>query len=153
MAYDTTKVSGDDILSDDYNDLVNAAQHELAGLALFKMGTFTRDMEQASGNVSISGLGFAPKLVLFTGAINGVAGSTYVGMSNGTNHYCTYDNNAASAGTTAISTTKNLRLAPTAGGYQVANIDSLDVDGFTLAWTKAGLPPAGTATIFYIAFK
>ena len=36
---------------------------------------------------------------------------------------------------------------------QRANIKSLGTNKFTLAWTKSGSPGAGTATIYYLAFR
>jgi len=37
-------------------------------------------------------------------------------------------------------------------GFAEGNVTSMDIDGFTINWTKS-VTPTGTATIMFIAFK
>lgn len=112
---------------------------------------FTRDKAAVSGNVSYTGVGFQPKAILFNthdgtnnyggpgkavndgGTIRGrmlmVDENTLIRHYNGT--CCGLNNSGTGAG-------------------QYATLDSFDVDGFTLAWVKAGVGSANDPLIIAI---
>ena len=113
----------------------------------FYLGSLSRDTSAASDSVAYTGVGFAPKAVLFFGA---VAGTTKVswGMSNAStdqaiarvgSNYDTYSSQA-------------IVSFDSAGNETNGQLTSLDSDGFTISWTKTGAP-SGTMTVFYMAFR
>jgi len=118
----------------------------------FYVGSLTRDMTSASGNVSYTGIGFSPKAVIFFNAKDS-SGLNYLGWG--------FDGGAHAKGI-FMATTTGIAYANaiySINGYQdinnaqVAEIYSLDKDGFTLKWIKGGSPSAGTLTVYYMAFK
>ncbi len=112
------------------------------------MGTFSRDMTAASGDVAYTGIGFTPKAVIFLAGVS--TASISVGFGNASIHACIV---VFIASTTGFGTYSSLEitLIEEAGKSQAAVIKSLDSDGFTLTWTKNGSPSAATASIFYLA--
>lgn len=119
----------------------------------YKAGTFTRDMTAASGDVAYTGVGFTPTLIIFFGGTSSSGIATYNGVDNGAVHYCLLNYLTAGAGYSSTSTSQSIYLAETVNIVQRAYVKTFDSDGFTLTWTKDGSPSAGTANIFYIAFK
>lgn len=114
-----------------------------------KLLTFTRDVSLAGSAQSVTGAGFKPRVVLFLANVNGTSAMS-VGAYDGTNSYCVFDDSVDAAGSYAISTTKAAFLA-TAGGSSGQMVGTtLDADGFTVTWGKAGVA-AGTATMFALA--
>jgi len=114
-----------------------------------KIGTFTRAQDGASASVAYTGVGFKPSMVIFLAGVAAVVGGS-VGFSNGTNHYLSAE---ATNGTHRFDTTACI-LTFDAGTWETnATIASLDSDGFTLAWTKAGSSPSGTITVQYLALR
>lgn len=114
----------------------------------YKILTITRDMTSASGNVSTTGAGFVPRLVIFNAIVTGNAAASW-GVDDASDSKCTYQNHVDVTGTQA---TRSISLNTAAGVSQDAFIASLDADGFTLTWTKSG-SPTGTGTIIAICFK
>ena len=115
----------------------------------FYIGTFTRDMSLASGNVAYTGVGFQPKAIIFISRVGAVASLSW-GFDNATN---TENINIRGAATSyEVETTRSIFLQQASGDTQTALIASMDADGFTLTWTKTGTPTA-TATIIYLAFR
>ena len=114
-----------------------------------KVGTITRAMDAASGDVSYSGVGFTPKLLIFAAAVQTT--SISVGFSDGTTSCVAkgFDNsgNILFAGGSG----KCIALHESAIASQDAELTSLDTDGWTLAWTKAASPSGATITIGYLA--
>ena len=113
----------------------------------YKTGTFTRDMEAATADVAYTGVGFKPSHLIFVVHAPDVGLS--VGFDNGTAHYCVYNVST----TYANSATYSIGAGDKDGGSQTALVKTLDADGFTLTWTKASSPGAGTATAFYMALR
>lgn len=123
-----------------------------AAVPRVKVGTITRDLTAVSGNVATTGVGFKPSLVFFFTNVsnnNRMSFGADAGSSSGMTIYDnlgntdnTYDN-SVSGGASILAMTST-------GTRQFANINSLDADGFTLAWTKDG-SPTGTLTIIYVA--
>ena len=138
---------------------ITAAGRTLVGLASasamrdflvpFKIGTFTRDMTDASGTQDVT-VGFTPRFVFFLGGVNGTIGMS-IGVDDVTNVVSVSDNSANSAGTYGISTTSSIRIVTSGGTSQLALISATGSTTFTVSWTKVGSPPAGTATIGYLA--
>lgn len=116
----------------------------------FKIGTFTRAMTAASGDVSYTGVGFQPNNILFLA--HSTSGSISTGMDNGTSRYAVttwgttvpYYSNTAYLSVSMIQSVTQL---------QTALVKSFDSDGFTLTWTRTGTPSHGDGTVYYMAFK
>ena len=119
----------------------------------FYIGSFTRDMTASSGNVTYTGVGFTPKLVIFAGGVNNLAGHNLFGAGLTTTRFAVNDGNFDTAGSYAVATTQALQVTNATGPSQAAVIASFNTDGFILTWTKNGTPSSGTATIGYVAFK
>lgn len=115
----------------------------------FAVGTLQRDMTAASGNVGYTGVGFTPKVVIFLANVNATDLASW-GFDNGTTKYCIAN---FGANTVVRNTTHSIELDTGAGVGQYAAINSLDTDGFTLAWEKFGAPGASTGEVFYLAFR
>lgn len=120
--------------------------------SLCTVGSLTRDMTATSGAVAYTGVGFAPKSVIFIGNISG---STLNFSSWGVDDGTTAGSLAITtvAGVTTSGIGNSISMYETGTQAQTAKISSLGADGFTLAWTKAGTPSAGTAGIIYMACR
>lgn len=116
-----------------------------------KIGSFLRAMADASGTQAVSGIGFKPSLVIFLSNRSGTA-ATSIGCDDGTLHYVIADNQLAAADTWLNLTTYSINMQQGAGVMYQGKIDSLDADGFTIAWLKTGAT-AGTMRVMYIAFR
>jgi hypothetical protein len=114
------------------------------------IGSFTRTLTTASGSQAITGLGFKPRSIEFTGSVDGGA-ERFVGFASadsGVQQRCMHSD---SAGATLNSTHCIRLIRSSAGNEQQAVLASMDKDGFTLTWTKVGAPPANDLVINYIA--
>ena len=118
-----------------------------------KLGTLTRAMTAASGDVSYTAVGFKPSLILLFGGCSGTTIGLFFGAlqdltgAQGINNY-------ASAGTGVIYYDgSRFWLMESGSLYQSAILKSFDVDGFTLTWTLNGTPATQTAQLSYIAFR
>jgi hypothetical protein len=107
-----------------------------------KVGSFTRDLEAASGDVAYTSVGFKPKVVIFLCVYN----SWGIGFDDGTTHECVW----TFAGGNYVPLTYSIIMVYAGGMYQTALIKSLDADGFTLSWTRVSTP-VGVTTILYLA--
>lgn len=116
-----------------------------------KVGTFTRDLSAAAGNVSITGVGFVPRLLQFT---YGSAAASKIfsgaGAMTATDQWARFEAMEDGYESSDTSTSHGIYLSNESGTNQQAAYVSFDADGFTLAWTKAG-SPTGTITIGYVA--
>lgn len=113
-----------------------------------KIITATRVLSAANGNVSYTGVGFKPTVVEFIAGISGstVGHRTPYGFDDGTHHFSTTELLGATNSQTFQNIVSLLIGDDAAGGnFASAAIASMDVDGFTLTWTKNGTPTA-TAT-------
>ncbi len=122
----------------------------LGALSKVKVGNFSRDIATATGSQVVTGVGFTPRLLVFTGGVNGTAKVSLTGFTDGTTHAVTFDNGNASADTYGASATQDLYFVASGSDYTSGIVSSLDSDGFTISWIKTG-SPTGTATISYIA--
>lgn len=118
-----------------------------------KVGTFTRDMSAASGDVDYTGIGFKPSVIIFFGGISLSFINTYIGFDDGTKGYALYNYGYSIPGQIAWRNTASILLATAAGVFQSAFIKTFNADGFTLTWAKNGTPGANTATMFYLAIR
>lgn len=106
--------------------------------------TFTRDMQANSGNVSYTGVGFSPSVIIFYSDTGSSFGC--MGMGSETLDKCV----SWRAGAANSVGTRCLYIESAAGAYQEATVNSMDADGFTLAWVKGGAPGVATATIMAV---
>lgn len=116
-----------------------------------KLGSFTRDLTAVAGDVAYTAVGFKPYLLDFMVSFGQ---SHSIGWDDGTNSFCTQVAGLVaspieypSIGTRSIFITDNYGTT-----YQRAYVKTMDADGFTLTWDKAG-SPTGTATIYYKALR
>lgn len=104
---------------------------------------FSRTLSVASGNQAITGVGFAPKAILFQTSISGGASWCSFGMWQGAIHTCIECafNVGGTIGTfyqPGVAGIQRDNAAGTnLGSFVMA---SSDPDGFTLTWTKTGTP-------------
>ena len=133
---------------------MNAAATAPEWAAGIKFLTFTRDMTAATGDVGYTGVGFLPKGILIIAGLDGGKGFS-VGVADGVgsvqgamrDDYVTSAGNWACTGTSAIA-----HILSATGAQQAAAVKSLDADGFTLTWTKTGLP-TGTAYCYALLIR
>ncbi len=119
-----------------------------------KVGATTRDMTAASGNQSVTGLGFRPRALILDAEVDSTRYSAKGYVDNGNNAKASYmrDNGSGvlingDGGSTAL-----LVIGKADGTAYQSCTCTLDADGFTLAWSKIATPDAGTANIRYLAF-
>lgn len=118
----------------------------------FKVGYFTRDISLASGTQAVTGVGHKPSAVIFLAVVDGTAKASW-GLDDGSSARAITDSNGVTADTyadTGVGT--SILLYQAAATYSWAVILTKDSDGFTLNWTKMGLP-TGTAVIMYLSFR
>jgi len=117
-----------------------------------KVGTLTRSMTATSGTIAYTGIGFAPKVVMFSGGVDN--NGTYCIFGAGTEPSADFamgHQNNTSPGTMRFPNAVIALISATISNSQLAGLNSLDEDGFTLGWALAGTPSSGTATIGYVA--
>ena len=116
-----------------------------------KYGTTTFNMASGgsggngTGTQAITGVGFTPTVVIF---VSNLSPSGSIGMDDGTNHFLL----AMTSNTGYQGNANSIEIPISSSNISRASISSLDADGFTLTWTKAG-SPTGVATIMYLAIK
>lgn len=127
----------------------NAAASACEFATGLKVGTFTKDMTQASGNVSYTGVGFKPAAIVFC-----ASGPDNNGLSVGTDNASSKGSVVAyGAGSYTSTTSFSIYMLNAAGTtLQDAFVASFDTDGFTLTWAKVG-SPTGTGTVIYLALR
>ena len=122
----------------------------LAVGATAKLGTFTRDLSLASGNQSVTGVGYQPSAIIFLSVEVGTSEMSF-GFDNDTLAYGIFDNNGTSSGTYTYAGFSTGAYQNSSNTYE-GKISSFDSDGFTITWTKTG-SPSGTLTVMYMAFR
>lgn len=119
----------------------------------YKLITFTRVMSTASGNQALTGVGFTPRLILFQTGISGGAPWCSFGQSDGaTNSSSEIAANTTSLGTFSQNVAGIQREDAAGTKYNTFTVASMDADGFTVAWTKVGLPTA-TCSVSAICYR
>lgn len=119
-----------------------------AGGAEFFVGTFTRGMAAASGNVAYTGVGFQPTAIQFI-AYKNATKIRSDGFDDGTNSYNRYWHHTTNF---YSDSTESIHFHLDDTHKTVGHIASFDADGFTITWTKTN-DVGGTGTVFYMAFK
>lgn len=123
----------------------------LSAVSHMDIGSFTRDTATASGNQSITGVGFLPTSIVFLAAVNGGSRMS-IGFDDNTLNFCVYDNHNDAANTWGANSSASIVLNSGGGLVYAGSIGSFDSDGFTVAWVRTGAP-TGTGTIFYWALR
>lgn len=128
--------------------VANAANYDFYdGVKQNSVGSFTRDMTSASGNVSYTGLGFMPTKCFFTSLDVTIATNTVSwGYDDGL--FPSAVSQIADRSIDSWSATQSVGVEFVANTYQMGHVFSFDADGFTIAWTKTG-SPSGTMRAFY----
>lgn len=116
----------------------------------FKVGTLSRDLTAAGGDVSYTGVGFTPKAIIFFTALSGGLDWGGWGFSDGTSHVSI--DREADAKFYPNTSNFAFTIGSSAGNYQKAIVKTFDADGFTLTWTKAS-SPTGTGVVLYLAIR
>jgi len=113
----------------------------------------TRNMEAASGDVAVTGVGFKPSVLICYALPDSLNAKSFsVGFASGTTVRSFYDNNLTTAGTyTPVN--ELIHLMNSTAEFQNAVVKTMDADGFTLTWTKTGTPDAGTAYIYFLCLR
>jgi|WetSurMetagenome_2_1015567.scaffolds.fasta_scaffold1217985_1 hypothetical protein len=115
-----------------------------------KLKTFTYDLSTASGAQAVTGIGFKPRALIAYSTTSG-KGTCFGMCDSALGVSCAYGE--TSYFPNKSDTTKLLHHVGNAGVDEAACVvASLDVDGFTLTWTKTG-SITGTATIQVTCFK
>lgn len=112
-----------------------------------KLGTFTRDMTTASGTQSITGVGFSPRLILFSAGVSNLSSEGTADVSGNFALYHIENGSWLSTASYAVF----LYATPSNSG-QSGSV-AMTADGFDVAWTKIAVPVAGTAEIIYTAIR
>src|SRR3990167_99942 len=112
-----------------------------------KIITATRDMTAATGSVSYTGAGFAPTAIIGIACLAVAGAQSSIGIC---------DSSAAEANLSFAAVNEQgssfFKISSGASVEQIATVTTLDADGFTLSWTKAG-SPTGTANLAFICFR
>lgn len=115
----------------------------------FKVGVISRVINAADGNVAYTGVGFAPKAILFFGGVSGGA-IWEISCTDATGKAFMFH---TAAGSQTNSSDNVIYFGDGANWNEAASAITFDSDGFTLTWVKGGSPPASTANIMYLAFR
>ncbi len=119
--------------------------HPLMGSTV---GTLTRVLTAASGDVSYSGFGFRPRAIIFCGCVD-VDSFAFVGLSDAVGDGGGFHINM----TTTVARLRGVVHFETANNvYQDGALWTINSDGFTLRWTKQG-SPTGTGTFYALCLK
>ena len=115
------------------------------------VGSFTRDIA-VTGAQSVTGVGFKPKALIFFASVDGTKSASW-----GFSDLALTDNAIAvpdlASATTGLTRAQADRIAVLITGgtvYARADVTSYNADGFTITWSKTGVP-TGTVTIYYFA--
>ena len=106
-------------------------------------------MADPSGKQSVTGIGFKPvSLVCLTSIGSGAKGLASIAFTDGETHGGMYN-----FGPGVWATLSGLLMFARQGQgvQQAGTVESLDEDGFTIAWEKFSSPTPTTLTIFYLA--
>lgn len=114
------------------------------------VGTFTRAMDAASGDVSYTGTGFTPSFLIMLSVLGNA--SLSIGLAGSSHSYVTA---AYGAATTYYDPNDStcIWILEESGKEQKASLKTFDSNGFTLTWTKVGSPASANAQSYYIAFR
>ncbi|MDD5692244.1 MAG: hypothetical protein PHP10_03600 [Candidatus Omnitrophica bacterium] len=118
----------------------------------FKVIDFTRNTATDSGTQAITGVGFAPKAVIFFSCVNTTSRMS-VGIDNGAGSSNRVTSDYAAPGTWLFyNNNQSIKVIEASGAEYTGYISALGADGFTITWTKTGAP-TGTLNIGCIVFR
>mgnify|MGYP003677380505 CR=1 FL=1 len=148
----SAKIADGTIVNADVNASAAIALSKLASdpTTTVKVGTLTRDPQDATGSVSYTGVGFLPKAVVFFASVVNTDQMSW-GMDDGTSTETIYDTNFSVAGAYTHNPNRSIFPRETSGTHQAGVISSFGSDGFTIAWTKTGTTSSGTMVVKYLA--
>lgn len=141
-----------------YNNAGTLAGKVLSA-AQVKIGQFTHNTSDASGDYSITGVGFQPSVIIFFIHYGGGTAASYAVLSFGlTNGTLQYNGGTTNSGASIVGFTSSAQIwvyAYAGTGYShTAVIKTLDADGFTYTITRAGSSAADAAyTVSYLALR
>jgi hypothetical protein len=119
-----------------------------------KIGTFSRDLSAATGNQTVTGIGFTPSKVSFF--ITSAASSTKTfyghGFMDGTNQFGAFTAMNATYNVADSDTSSCIYVSNASGTNNKAAFVSFGSGQFIINWTKAG-SPTDTITIMYVAYS
>jgi len=116
-----------------------------------KLGTFTRAMGAASGDVAYTGVGFKPTAIIFLASLANKGWS--VGFDDGTVHCALFSYGTGPVLFTLVATSSIYVVEDATPKSQGAIVKTLDADGFTLTWAIEGTPATANATVYYLALR
>lgn len=127
-----------------------------SGYLSSKSVTFTRDSSTASGDQSVTLVGFVPTAILFF-TTDASGNLSYGWTDSAKNMVYTGATIGGGTGFTSVTTycigiTDTSTVNPATTG-STGVIKTFDSDGFTITWTKHGSPGAHTSTIGAMCFK
>lgn len=126
-------------------------QDESVILPVNFIGTFSRDNTLANGTQGVTGIGFRPSSVIFLAVIFST-GAVSIGFDNNGQHNVILNKHEEAADQWSAQGVFSISMFTGVAGANGADIVSMDVDGFTVTWSKTG-SPTGTSSIFFMASK
>lgn len=118
----------------------------------FGSAGLTRNMNTDTGDVSYTGMGFKPAVVIIFFGSNSTTFKWSMGFSSGTTNFVLFSYSATTSNTDFPLSCVWLQNATTAD-YQKAKIKSFDADGFTLTWTKGGSPGSESVSGYALCLR
>lgn len=113
----------------------------------------TRDLTAATASVAYTGVGFKPRAIIAFGTVNSVTINTYTTYVGAADSGLIASSMSPFGTGNSASTTTLLGFFDTgASNFQSATVASMDADGFTLSWTKTGVP-TGTAQLLFLCLQ
>jgi len=104
-----------------------------------------------NGTTAVTGIGFKPVRVDIYANTSG-SDISWGHMNAGGTQFNMANNHLETANTWQLARSRVARCIISSGNESSAAFTSMDSDGFTITWTKAG-SPTGTITVGYIAYK
>jgi hypothetical protein len=114
----------------------------------FATHSFTRNLTTASGDVTISGLSFAPKAALFVSFVDNAAILSIGFAVNGGTSKCMAKPGSIT-GYSEAGANRCIELLVDGANYQHANVTAWNSGGLTLTFTKV-LSPTGTGVVLVL---
>jgi hypothetical protein len=127
-----------------------ATQDEAVILPANFIGQFDHDVSVDSAQ-GVTGIGFRPSSVIFLANVNTGGGNASIGFGNLTQDKCIMNVNEQTPDAWSRATVSAFVMLGAAAENSFT-VTSLDIDGFTVTWSKSGTP-TGTARTMFMAFK
>ena len=118
-------------------------------------GTFDRDMTAATGTQAVTGPTFRPTVLLVHGTTAGQVGEMSMGYGTANGQASWLANRYGVVANTwwPDSNGDFIAVYESSTNAQFGTLNSFDVRGFTVGWTKYGTPSAGSYTTQYVAMR